>query len=323
MRAPIEAKVFIVGKNQATEFSVEKVGSHERHLNALFNRSGETCEGLYDAVREGKRSKSRPIIEMLTGQLARRGIEEVLETNVICYSTPMSRDLAKASHAGGAQKGHEIFHTLLAAIRPSILVAHGQGVATSLSRSLGITLPDPPTAPLEVVSAYVELGDYNPLVIVVPSLAMPAAAKWASWRAEHLAVVADRIAIELGRLELGRRTPSADTSAMVEHEQGEPLLLGKGGSAKKLVPAPIPATDTLQATPQRTADLTFLMSVASRTVDMWEDGLAEKIEPLGAVYAGDAEMEKVWGDAIESYTDFMIEEADRELIRGGNPLDLG
>ena len=172
-------------------------------------------------------------------------------------------------------------------------------------------MPDPPTMPLEVVSAYVEFVDYRPLVIVVPSLAMPAAAKWAKWRAEHLAVVADRIAIELSRLQLGSAMPSA-AGGLVEHRHGELLLPQKAGKAKVLtMPSAPKAKDTSQATAQRAADLTFLMSVVSRTIDMWEDGLAEKIEPLGEVYMGDAEVEKVWGDAIVSFTDFMIEAAER------------
>lgn len=197
MRSPHHAKVFIVGKNQATPFTVNKVGSHERHIDALFNRNGETCEALYAQIRDGKPSKSRPIIDMLTSRLEQRGVDDVLETNVICYSTPMSRDLASTVHDGGTQVGEEIFHSLLHAIRPPILIAHGKAVQKSLSRSLGASLPEPPKSPTEVACVRLSIGNYMPLVFVVPSLAMPAAARWAKWRAEHLDLVAERIAMEI------------------------------------------------------------------------------------------------------------------------------
>lgn len=67
-------------------------------------------------------------------------------------------------------------------------------------------------------------------------------------------------------------------------------------------PAPTPAAD-----PQRAADMDFLQSVISQSIDMWDDDLADKIEKLGAVYAGDADMEAAWGDAIKAYTDFMVD----------------
>lgn len=58
--------------------------------------------------------------------------------------------------------------------------------------------------------------------------------------------------------------------------------------------------------PARAADLTFLNSVISKSVDMWDDALADKIEGMGATYEGDAEVVEVWGRAIVAYTDFMV-----------------
>jgi len=40
---------------------------------------------------------------------------------------------------------------------------------------------------------------------------------------------------------------------------------------------------------------------------MWADDLADRIEKIGEAYAGDAEVEALWGQAIEAYTDFMAE----------------
>ncbi|RJG02001.1 hypothetical protein D3878_10770 [Noviherbaspirillum sedimenti] len=195
MRDPQNAKVFIIGKNQATPFTIEKVGSHERHIDALFNRNGETCDELYHAVRDGKSSRSRPVIETLTTRLAQQGIHEVLETNVICYSTPMSRDLAQEVHAGGTKRGEEIFHTLLKVIQPPILIAHGQSVRTALEQSLGQPLPRLPENPTsDVVSTELHFGNYRPVVMVIPSLAMPQANKWASWRPAHLDSLAEKVA---------------------------------------------------------------------------------------------------------------------------------
>lgn len=196
---PLHARVFIVGKNQAKAYPVDKVGNHDRHIDAVFNRNGESCDALYDFICEGKPSKSRPIIRSLSSCLAQRGIHDVLETNVVCYSTPMSRHLAKAVHAGGVKKGEEIFHTLLSTIQPLVLIVHGQGTTTSLSGSLDILLPAPPLTPDKVVCTRIYLGDYSPLVVVIPSLAMPAAAIWSGWRSEHLALVADQVAAELER----------------------------------------------------------------------------------------------------------------------------
>src|SRR5687768_15226511 len=102
---PRQAVVFIVGKNQRNGYPVEQVGSHERLIDALFNRNGESCRGLYNEMTAGRPSPTRVNIDRLAAQLRRRGVQGVLETNVVCYSTPMSADLAEARHAGGRHRG--------------------------------------------------------------------------------------------------------------------------------------------------------------------------------------------------------------------------
>jgi hypothetical protein len=108
---PTTATTFIVGRNQATPFPVELVGTQEQFLDALFNRNGQTHSALYQNVRAQMGKGSSPIrgnIERLTAVLREHGVTGVLETNVICYSTPMSADLANAAHRGGKETGTRI-----------------------------------------------------------------------------------------------------------------------------------------------------------------------------------------------------------------------
>ena len=191
---PASARVFIVGKNQAKGYPVERVGSHQRHMDALFNRNGESSRKLYDEVTGGEPSPTRLNIEGLTRRLEQRGVSEVLETNVICYSTPMSSDLSLPRHDGGRQRGQEIFRTLLHRIEPAVLVVHGAGASKELARLLGTGLPEPPTTPGEIRRTDTSLGT----VFVIPSLAPPAYNKWSSWAPGYLNGIADAVAGELG-----------------------------------------------------------------------------------------------------------------------------
>ena len=101
MTNPREAGVFIVGRNQRKGYPSRDI-SHQRHLDALFNRKGESCRGLYDSVTNDRPSPTRKNTDRLVCRLNRRNIHDILETNVICYSTPMSADLRKSAHDGGA-----------------------------------------------------------------------------------------------------------------------------------------------------------------------------------------------------------------------------
>lgn len=185
---PLEADVFIVGKNQATKYEAKKI-SHQRHMDALFNRNGESCRALYNEVRGGKPSRTRQSIDRFVAQLKQRDVLNVIETDVVCYSTPKSADLRCPNHAGGRARGKEIFGYLLDAITPAVVVVYGAGSAKDLSRVLAVNRLTVPGAPDEICDVQTE----RHLIIPVPSLAPPAFNKWSSWSDEYLDKVADRV----------------------------------------------------------------------------------------------------------------------------------
>lgn len=189
LQDPLEARVFIVGMNQAKGYPVDSVGSHARHMDALFNRNGQSCRGLYDEITGGKPSPTRTNIDDLRMRLASEGIRDVLETNVICYSTARSRDLTRPEHVAGAVKGDQIFRALLSHVRPAVLIAHGAGTSTQLGRCLGVRLPDPPEQAEDLRLLEVEYGDRSMTVFVVPSLAPPQWNSWKNWAGPHLDMV--------------------------------------------------------------------------------------------------------------------------------------
>ena len=188
MRNPLEADVFIVGRNQRNPYSEIEI-LHQRHLDALFNRNGESCRGLYDEVTKGKPSPTRRNIDDLAARLNQRNIHNILETDVVCYSTPMGADLRKQANAGGARKGEEIFRYLLAEIAPAVLIVHGAGSVKHISRMLEMDRLKVPRSTDEIFDVQTE----QHLVIPVPSLAPPAFNKWSSWSDGYLDEVADRV----------------------------------------------------------------------------------------------------------------------------------
>jgi hypothetical protein len=100
---PQEVDVFIVGKNQRNGYDCARLGSHDRHLNALFNRNSETCRKVYNEMTAGKASPTRKNTDRFVKILASKGVHNILGTNVICYSTPMSADLRLGQHSGGGE----------------------------------------------------------------------------------------------------------------------------------------------------------------------------------------------------------------------------
>lgn len=196
---PTQARVFVVGRNQATAYRVNMVGPHDRHLDALFNRAGQNCRGLYNELyakaKPGKRSATRANIDDLTGRLAQRGVKAVLETNVICYSTPTSSDLRKPEHRGGKERGEEIFRALLTLIRPEVLIANGTGTIDDLNRLLDSPVPQPPKQDGEVACVETTYAGHRFCVIAIPSLAPPGYNRWSSWAPRHL----DKVAAEVKR----------------------------------------------------------------------------------------------------------------------------
>ncbi len=186
---PLSANTYVVGMNQSKGYPCERI-SHQRHLDALFNRSGESCRGLYEELTGGKPSRTRENIDALSRELQLKAGAKVLETNVICYSTAMSADLRLDQHSGGARRGTEIFSTLLSFGKPKVLIAHGAGTRQKLSQLLGAPLPP---VPHELCSP--ELTKIAKMsIFVIPSLAPPAWNKWHHWSGNYLASVIQAVA---------------------------------------------------------------------------------------------------------------------------------
>ena len=190
LRDPLLAEVFVVGKNQRNGYPTDAV-SHERHVAALFNEEPGACRRLYCELTGGKPSPTRKNIDRLVAMLKDIGVDRVLETNVICYSTPMSVDLRHEFHIVGAKRGEAIFRFLLTSIEPKVLIVSGSGATKKLRTILNCNLPDPPNC-AEDGLVLCRCGAM--LVIVIPSLAPPAYNKWSSWAPAHLAQVANAVA---------------------------------------------------------------------------------------------------------------------------------
>jgi hypothetical protein len=197
MRDPSSAKVFVVGYNPAKAYSAQSI-DYERHIDALFNRNGETCRGLYSEVT--KESPTRGNIEMLTAKLAAVGVKSVLETNVVCYATSKKKDLSKPNHFGGKPRGVEIFRTIVREIRPRSMIIHGAGVREEFNRSFTDepNLPPPPNRPGMFPQIDLSTGTR---VCVIPSLALPGYQNWppqnsfCNWADEYL----DELAVQIAR----------------------------------------------------------------------------------------------------------------------------
>ena len=198
MTDPSRAQVFVVGYNPASAYLSEKV-DYERFIHSLFNRNGEGCRSFYREVTHT--SPTRGNIEMFTDKLVAQGIEDILETNVVCYGARKTKYLNFPEHAGGKERGIEIFRTLLQEIQPKAAVVHGAGVAKEFSRALGLrpALPGPPNAPDKFVERILENGTK---VFVIPSLALPGFQNWPSaplrsfcnWADTYLDEVAEKVA---------------------------------------------------------------------------------------------------------------------------------
>ena len=189
LAAPQEANVFIVGKNQRNGYDASKI-THERHLDALFNRHGETCRGLYNEITGNSPSPTRLNTDRFRDLLKTEGVDSVVETLVVCYTTPMSSHLRLAHNVAGTRNGKEVFSALLQIIQPKVLIVHGAGAAKELSAVLAAQLPDEPSE--SSPPAFAQVGKQT--IFVIPSLAPPAFKKWSKWSVPHLTKVASTIA---------------------------------------------------------------------------------------------------------------------------------
>ncbi len=211
MKDPTKATTFIVGRNQATPFPVELVGSQETFLDAIFNRNGQGHAALYERLRAhmGKGpSPTRSNIERLRALLEHHGVRGVLETNVICYSSPMSADLQNAGDRGGKEAGMRVFTALLRAIQPRVIIAHGTATRVDLEKILGTSLPKPAHGPQDEVAAKeISLpggSERRTLVFVIPALAPPGWNRWSSWAPAYLEKLARRAAEHSREIDIAR-----------------------------------------------------------------------------------------------------------------------
>jgi hypothetical protein len=133
---------------------------------------------------------------LLANELQDSGVYDILETNVICYSTPMGSDLSRRLHAGDQQRGYEIFRYLLKTIRP-MLIVHGESSRRALEKALGAKLPSIPSNPANVTNAHINHGGHDVIVYPISSLAPPAFNAWKKWSAEYLHRLAVDIADKL------------------------------------------------------------------------------------------------------------------------------
>ena len=192
---PMDAEVFIVGANQATAYTDEHIQSHDQHLDILFNRNGYNCFSFYQTVRGGKPSKTRVNINRLSEILSEFGINNVLETNLYCYSTKSFSDLRKPEHAAGREVGIKIFETMVQFIRPRILILHGAKVREEFCKVFKTELPvflrmgGIPVRPKTPFQREVDIENFRVVVFPIPSLAPPAANSWATWADEYLTEV--------------------------------------------------------------------------------------------------------------------------------------
>ncbi|OGT71054.1 MAG: hypothetical protein A3H44_12420 [Gammaproteobacteria bacterium RIFCSPLOWO2_02_FULL_57_10] len=192
LQNPESANVFVIGKNQANGFEISKI-THKRHLDALFNRGGESCRGLYDEITGYSPSPTRTNTDRMRSLLKQAGVDKILETNVVCFSTPMSADLKFSHNISGAAKGKEIFAALLSIVKPKVLIVHGAGASKELSAVLNADLP---TEPKEGSKAHgAKVAGYT--VFVIPSLAPPAFNKWSRWSGPYLQSLAKEVAKSL------------------------------------------------------------------------------------------------------------------------------
>jgi hypothetical protein len=179
---PSTADVFIVGQNQAKTYAVDVLPS-VRYFDSLFNRNGESCRALYDELTGGRASPTRRHIDTLASDLS---FARVLESNIVCYSTPRAADLKDMAHADGLLRGARIFPTLLDEIRPKVVILHGAGTISLAERYLrGLPNLAEPRSAEAIKAVRVDLepfgNRFNTHMIVIPSLSPPKFNQWIGW----------------------------------------------------------------------------------------------------------------------------------------------
>ena len=188
MTNPLEADVFVIGMNPAKQYPANEI-PHQRHFDALFNRNGERCRGLYDEVNRGDSSPTRLNIDSFTALLNQRNVHNIIETNIICYTNLDNAPFPNPGHTAQSKRGEEIFRYILEQIAPKILIVHGVATAKSLSVILNST----PIMVPKSLDEFHEVQTENHLVIPTRSFAPQQFNQWRPWSGAFLNAVADRV----------------------------------------------------------------------------------------------------------------------------------
>lgn len=160
---PAQADVLIVGASSAKKFRATDVGSHNQFLDALWNRNGQTCRGMYDAVTT-KPSRTRPNLDQLSKMLAVHGLTS-LQTNVTCASAPYDAEVSEEDRAHGT----ELFKAVVAHVRWKAMIVYGIGASKRFGRAFGVAMPPVPSPD----SAPVRTTLHGRAVFISPTLAPP------------------------------------------------------------------------------------------------------------------------------------------------------
>ena len=179
-------------------------------IDSLFNKNGEGCRIFYEEYRKSyvdttKPSPTRDNIEMFASKLKKVAVCSIVETNIICYGAKRKKDFNLPQHAGGKERGREIFHQLVTQIRPKVIILHGVGVCKEFRRSFNLpSLPDPPDTKDKFVQKKWDLDSslgLNTQIFAIPSLALPGFQNWpkrplksfCNWADEYLDEISERV----------------------------------------------------------------------------------------------------------------------------------
>lgn len=209
---PDHADVLIVGASSAKTFHVADVGDHERFLDSLWNRNGQTCRTMYDAATT-KPSRTRPNLDRLSEMLSTEGLTS-LQTNVTCVSAPYDAQVRKEARAYGT----ELFKAVVAQVPWRAMIVYGVGAAERFGRALGVTMPPVPPPDSEPVWTTVQERP----VFVSPTLAFPQY-KRSVW------LYLERVVATLAKIQEGRDAPvirsyrsSTELPSRNPHEDADP-----------------------------------------------------------------------------------------------------
>ena len=179
---PLKAEGLIAGMNQATAITTDVI-SHSQFLDAHFGNGSTTYE-LYSMLRPSA-SETRMNIEALTGTLEK----QVLETNVVCYSTKRAKHLSLPEHKGGKERGIEIFKAVLGFSQPKFVVVFGAKAQSTFQSALKRAMvkramissePECALVTFDVEKLHPGLeGHFQTKLIFIRSLGLP---EWNKWK---------------------------------------------------------------------------------------------------------------------------------------------